>query len=159
MTRVYRSPEKIRGLRVLIVGAGAYPYAKTATQDVPALPDLTSVAPGVMVFLQRLLTDWREGLAMGLLTVDLLLSDPKQPGGSHWPAFGVPGEAAAGQPLEPAYRQHLEQALFDALDGASGEDGLLVLFCGHGFSRAARYFVLSDFAPKPPRSVEPGRRS
>jgi hypothetical protein len=86
---------------------------------------------------------------MGLFSVDLLLSDPDQPGGAHWPAFGVPGEAAAGQPLEPAYRQNLEQALNAALDGASPKDGLLLLFCGHGFSRAARYFVLSDFASNP----------
>jgi hypothetical protein len=102
-----------------------------------------------MIFLQRLLTDWRDALGMGLLSVDLLLTDPGQPDGAVWPGFGVTGEAAAGQTLDPAYRQNLEQALRDALDGASGEDGLLLLFCGHGFSRAARYFVLSDFARNP----------
>jgi hypothetical protein len=145
MTRVYQSSDKMRGLRVLVVGAGAYPYAKVATEDVPALKDLTSVAPGVMAFLKRLLTDWRADLAMDLLSVDLLLSNPAEPGGATWPGFGVSGESTPGEALEPATLTNLDTALTAALKGALGEEGLLLLFCGHGFFRDARYFVMSDF--------------
>ena len=35
MTRVYQSPDKSKGLRVLIVGAGAYPDAKVAQPGMP----------------------------------------------------------------------------------------------------------------------------
>jgi Caspase domain len=145
MTRVYRSPDKPKGLRVLIVGTGAYPSAKVTQPGVPVLADLTSVAPSVLAFAQRLLMDWRASLAMDLLSVDLLLSDPNQPGGAIWPGFGVPGEVPPNAAIDPPTLNNVDQALQDALAGAEPDEGLLLFFCGHGFSRADRFFVLSDF--------------
>jgi hypothetical protein len=147
MTRVYTSPGKASGLRVLAVGAGAYPYAGGGEDEdsAPALADLTSVGPSVMTFLRRLLTDWRADLAIDLLSIDLLLSDPAQPDGAAWPGFAVDGEAPAGHPVDPPTLANLQVAMTDALQGATGDDGLLFLFCGHGFSAGGRYFVLSDF--------------
>jgi hypothetical protein len=129
----------------LIVGTGAYPDAKLARPGTPVLADLSSVAPSVMAFAQRLVTDWRTSLAMDLLSIDLLLSDPTQPGGAIWPGFGVPGEIPANTMIEPPMLSNVDQALQDALSGAEPDEGLLLFFCGHGFSRVDRYFVLSDF--------------
>jgi hypothetical protein len=109
------------------------------------LKDLTSVEPSVSAFLRGLLTDWREDLPMDLLSVDFLLSDPKQPAGAIWPGYGGPGEAPKGQALDPPTLANLDGALTAALDGAAPDEGLVLFFCGHGFSRTNRYFVLSDF--------------
>lgn len=144
MTEVYRSPNAQQGLRVVIAGAGAYPAA-IANDAVPALSDLTSVAPSVMTFVERLLTTWRDRLSMDLLSVQLLLSDPGQSGGAEWPGFGVDGEAANGTAVQAATRDNIETALTEALNGASGDDGLLLFFCGHGFSKVSRFFLPSDF--------------
>lgn len=145
MTRIYQAPGRATGLRVLIAGAGAYPNAKAVRPGVPVLDDLTSVAPSVIAFAERLLTNWRPDLAMDLLSVDLLLSDPGQPCGATWPGFNLPGECAEGQALDPPTLDNLDGALQAALAGAEPDEGLLLLFCGHGFTRASRYFMASDF--------------
>jgi hypothetical protein len=149
VTRVFKSPFSEKGLRVLAVGAGAYPHAKSGTQDLPVLHDLTSVEPSVMSFVQRLLKEWRSELAMDLISVDLLLSDPDHPDGMAWPGFGVSGEIEQGTPIELSTFTNFEKALAETLYNTSGEDGLLLFLCGHGFFRASRYFVLSDFGKRP----------
>jgi len=145
VTRVYTAPGKTKGLRVLLVGAGVYPHTKQGRAGIPLLDDLTSVAPGIMTFAQCLLTTWRDTLATDLLTVDLLLSDPAQPAGAVWPGFGAAGEVAALTPISPATFDNIDQALQDARAGAEADEALLLLFCGHGFSRTDRYFVAGDF--------------
>jgi hypothetical protein len=130
---------------VLLVGAGAYPHAKSPRPGVPVLDDLTSVAPSIMTFAQRLLTTWCPTLARPLLTVDILLSDATRPGGAVWPGFGQTGEIAANTPIDSPTFETLDQALQDALKGGEPDEGLLLFFCGHGFSRADRFFVMSDF--------------
>src|SRR5258707_15372628 len=97
MTRIYSNPASANAeprLRVLVVGAGLYPNAKTASVKRSILQDLTSVGPSVRAFVARLLTTWSADLAVPLGTVDLLLSETAQPNGSRWTALGVPGEAA-----------------------------------------------------------------
>lgn len=148
MTRVYQSPNEAVGLRVLAVGAGSYPHAQAATATLPKLDDLTSVPPSIIGFLKKLLLDWRDDLALPLVSVDLLLSDPKA-AKPKWTGFGLAGEVAAGTDLDPPTRTNLEDALMDLLQDATAQDGLLLLFCGHGFSRDDRYFVLSDFGKGP----------
>jgi hypothetical protein len=143
MTRIYQSPDKTKGMRVLVVGAGRYPYAEAARDELPMLKDLTSVEPSVSAFLRRLLTAWREDLSMDLLSVDLLLSDPKQPAGATWHGCGLPGEVPKA--VDPPTLACLDAALKDALDGAAPDEGLVLFFCGHGFFRTNRYFVLHDF--------------
>lgn len=155
MTRVYQSPDKPKGLRILIVGAGAYPDAKVARPGVPLLADLSSVAPSVLSLAQKLLVDWRASLATDLLSVDFLLSDPNQPAGALWPGFGVPGEVVANTRIDPPTLDNVDQGLQAALAGAEPDEGLLLFFCGHGFSRADRFFVLSDFG----RSGDPWSRT
>ncbi|HEX7944233.1 MAG TPA: hypothetical protein VF495_06185, partial [Phenylobacterium sp.] len=155
MTRVFQAPVAGgAGLRVVVVGAGAYPYAKGKAPRVPILSDLTSVAPGVMQFVRRLLVDWRESLADRLLSVELLLSDPAQPGGAVWPGAaidGVPlaGAAEAGLAIAAPTIPMLDAALSDALRDATRDDTLMVLFCGHGFSSVENFFLLSDFGQSP----------
>lgn len=145
MTRVYQSLEKAKGLRALVVGAGLYPFAKLATDDVPALKPLSSTAPSVRAFLRGLLTAWRTELAMDLLSIDLLVNDPNQPGGATWPGYGVAGEVAPGSMIDPPTMANLGAALKATLKDAGPDEGLLLLFCGHGFSRTSRYYVASDF--------------
>ena len=145
MTRVFKSPNHAKGFRALIVGCGHYPNASVAQNNRPALTSLSSAPLSVMAFAQRLLTSWRDTLALNLLSVDLLLSDPKTPNGAVWPGFGVPGEIAAGSPIDAPTFDSIGQALTDALDGAGVEEGLILYFCGHGFSKNDRFFVPSDF--------------
>lgn len=142
MTCVYHSPVVTVGLRVLLVGAGAYPSAKDPNGKVE-LTDLTSVAPSVLALAKKLLTDWRETLTQPLLRVEVLLSDPGKP--AVWPGYGAAGEVAAGSPLEPPSRANIETALAATLAGATRDDGLLILFCGHGVAKDDRYFVPGDF--------------
>lgn len=145
MTRVYQSPDQAQGLRVLLVGAGSYPFVKSAVRGVPFLADLTSVAPSILTLLKRLLVDWRTSLGMPLVSIDLLLSDPGQPSGARWPGYGVRGEVAAGTLIDPPTVESVDRGLQAALAGAEANEGLLLFFCGHGFSRTDRYFLLSDF--------------
>jgi hypothetical protein len=130
-------------MRVVVVGASTYPYAQIANDNLPALKDLTSVEPSVSVFLRRLLTVWRADLPMDLLSVDLLLNLPRAQGDAAWRGYNVPGELP--QVLDPPTLANLDLALKAALDGAAADEGLLLLFCGHGFFGGNRYFVLSDF--------------
>lgn len=155
MTRVYRSPNAAKGLRVLFVGAGAYPNAAKAEAGRPALADLTSVAPSVLSLAGAFLSAWRDSLAMELSSIDLLLSDPEQPAGVLWPGFGAAGEAVRGTPVDPPTLANVEQALSDVLATAEAEEGVFLFFCGHGFSRGDRYFVLSDFGT----SLDPWSRT
>lgn len=145
MTRVYTAPSKTKGLRVLLVGAGVYPDTKKGRPEIPFLDDLTSVAPSIMTFAERLLTTWHNTLATDLLTIDVLLSDPAQPAGAAWPGFGTAGEVAALTPISPANFDNIDQALLNARAGAGADEALLLLFCGHGFSKTDRYFVAADF--------------
>ena len=94
--------------------------------------------------MKRLLVDWRADLALPLVSVDLLLSDPAFANPS-WTALGVAGEAPEGTAIAPPTRTNIEHAVGDLLRGATAQDGLLLMFCGHGFSRIDRFFVLSDF--------------
>jgi hypothetical protein len=148
VTRIYQSPDAAVGLRALVVGAGAYPHAQDATANRPKLAHLTSVPPSVTLFLKRLLVDWRADLALPLVSVDLLLSDPAVKD-SQWASLGVAGEAPQGTAIEPPTREAIETALTTLLQGATAQDALLLLFCGHGFSRIDRFFVLSDFGKGP----------
>lgn len=145
MTRVFQSPDKTKGLRALVVGAGLYAHAKVATDKAPALKPLTSVAPSVNEFVRRLLTSWRPELALDLLSIDLLLDDPLRPDGVTWPGYGVVGEAAAGLAIDPPTMDKLDAALQAAIKDATADEGLLLFFCGHGFSRTSRYYVAADF--------------
>ncbi|MDO9336743.1 MAG: caspase family protein [Caulobacter sp.] len=141
MTRVYQNPDAQVGLRALIVGAGAYPGAKAPDRLV--LKDLTSVPPSVLLLARKLLTDWRADLSQPLVSLDLLLSDPAGP--ATWPGYGAAGEIAAGSPLDAPSRAAIEAALGAVLAGATKDDGLLLLFCGHGVAKDERYFVPGDF--------------
>jgi hypothetical protein len=149
MTRVYRDPNaaSATGLRVLVVGAGYYPRAQAAVPGVPALKNLTSVPNSVWDFLAHLLGPWRTDMALGLLSVDLLLSDPAEPEGTKWPGFQVAGEAPSGSAIDPPTIANVDAAIQSVLSGATPADGLLLLFCGHGFSRGSPFFVASDFGP------------
>ena len=82
---------------------------------------------------------------MDLLSVDLLLNDPSQPGGATWPGNDVMGEAARGLAIDPPTMDNLDAALKAVVKDAAADEGLLLLFCGHGFSRTSRYYVASDF--------------
>ncbi|HYE45617.1 MAG TPA: hypothetical protein VEA44_07570 [Caulobacter sp.] len=142
MTRVYQNPAQVAGLRAIIAGAGAYPNAKGPAARV-ALKDLTSVPPSVLTLAGKLLTDWRGSLSKPLVSIDLMLSDPAKP--AVWPGFGAPGEIAAGAAIDPPTRANIDAAITGALAGSTKDDGLLLLFCGHGVAKDDRYFLPSDF--------------
>lgn len=132
-------------MRALVIGAGRYPYAKVPTSESPALADLTSVGPSVRKFLRKLLVEWKDDLVVPLESVELLLSETAQPGGSVWETLGVAGEAAVGTGIEEPTLQKAELAFQRSLDGAGIQDHFLFLCCGHGFWKAEPCFVLSDF--------------
>jgi hypothetical protein len=141
---------------VLVIGAGRYPDAKRETAKHPKLDDLDSVGPSIWSFVTKLLREWKDGLNAPLETIDLLLSEKAQPGGSQWSTLNVQGEAAAGTRIDEPSLQNVDVALAAALQGASVQDHFLFLCCGHGFWKSSSYFVLSDFgsnANDPWRSV------
>lgn len=153
MTRVYQNPKAPTPaearMRALILGGGRYPHAKGAKPKRPQLTDLTSVGPSVREFVGKLMHDWRDDLEVPLDSVDLLLCETAQPGGSTWSTLGVPGEVAAGTPIDEPTLQNVNAAVTAWLQGAKVEDHLLFLCCGHGFWKSHTYFVLSDFGATP----------
>jgi Caspase domain len=147
MTRVFSNQTLAEGdarLRVLVLGAGAYPKAVTHSPKRPVLSPLTSVGPSVRTFVTKLLTVWRSDLAVPLGTIDLLLSETAAPNG-RWTKLDVAGEAADGTAIEPPTLANVDAALDACLEGAREEDHFLFLCCGHGFWKSHAYFVLSDF--------------
>ncbi len=152
MTRVFEAPgfrlDSRPWTRVLIVGAGLYPHAQIVAADRPRFRHLSSVRTAVRALLQKLLGEWQVELAAPLGTVDLLLSEEQASDGTLWQPFGLPGEAAAGTPIEPPNNGTMGPALTSALAEAKPDDVLLVFFCGHGFWKGSRYFVLSDFGAR-----------
>ena len=132
-------------MRVLVLGAGRYPHAKKETTRRPKLEDLDSVGPSVWAFVRKLLGEWREDLEVPLGTVDLLLSETAQPGGSQLPALGVEGEAAAGSRIDEPTLANVNAALVASLEGAGVQDHFFFLCCGHGFWKTHSFFLLSDF--------------
>src|SRR5262245_54335942 len=121
MTRIYSNPTLAAGnprLRVLVLGAGLYPNAKTQNVKRPVLQDLTSVGPSVRAFVAKLLTEWRADLTVPLGTIDLLLSETAQPNGSQWKAVGVEGEASDNTEIAPPMMANVDAALDKCLEGA-----------------------------------------
>lgn len=144
MTRVYKSAADA-GFRVLIVGAGAYPNAKAGTGNVPILKDLQSIGPSVLAFVGSLLGPWHSSLSAPLVSIDLLLNGPEFPGAATWTGYGREGEVAAGTQIEEPTQPNIVQALAALKHEGTVDDTLLLLFCGHGFSREERFFLPSDF--------------
>lgn len=148
MTRIFSNPAlpaSAARLRVLVLGAGLYPNAKTPSTKRPILQDLTSVGPSVREFVSKLLRMWSADLALPLGTIDMLLSETAQPNGSRWTALGVPGEAADDTAIDAPTLAHVNLALESCLEGVRQQDHFLFLCCGHGFWKSHAYFVLSDF--------------
>jgi hypothetical protein len=149
MTRVYQNPiAQAAGsarTRALIIGAGLYPHAQTATDARPKLKNLESVGPSIRTFVSKLLGEWFDDLTAPLGSVDLLLSDTAAPQGLTWPGFGRDGEVAVGTVIDQPTLENVKKALSASLQGATVEDHFLFLCCGHGFWKTSSYFVLSDF--------------
>ena len=149
MTQILKTPPATPGLRVVLIGAGAYPSAQGQVPGLPLLNPLFSVKPSVLGFTQKLLTDWRPSLAAPLISVDILLNDAASPAGCSWPGFGTPDEIPPGSPLAAPTLPNIDAAVAAALAGATSNDTLLIIVCGHGFAREGRFFVPSDFGSKP----------
>jgi hypothetical protein len=149
MTRVYQNPAPPPAgsaqTRVLIIGAGRYPFAQSETARKPKLKHLESVGPSIRTFLTKLLCDWSSDLCAPLATIDLLLSESDSPDGSVWPGLSVPGEVATGTRIDEPTLPKVNEALNASLDGATVDDHFLFLCCGHGFWKTQSFFILSDF--------------
>lgn len=149
MTQILTRPAATPGLRVLLIGAGAYPSAQGGVAGLPILDPLSSVKPSVLGFVRKLLTGWRPSLAASLASVDILLNDEASPAGCVWPGVGAPDEIAPGSPLAAPTLPNITAAVAAALAGATPDDMLLIIVCGHGFAREGRFFVPSDFGSLP----------
>jgi hypothetical protein len=149
MTRVYQNPiaqaEGSARTRAFIIGTALYPHAQVAIDGRPKLKNLDSVGPSIRKFVSRLFGEWFDDLTAPLDSVDLLLSETAEPGGSTWPGFGRNGEVANGTAIDEPTLANVKAALSASLRGATVHDHFLFLCCGHGFWKTHSYFVLSDF--------------
>jgi len=147
MTRVFQSTLQDIGarLRVLLIGAGHYPHAQNSDNGVPALADLSSVPPSILLIARRFIDTWALGMAAPLASIDLLLSDPSSPAGAVWTSGGVAGEVATGTALDSPTLANVSAALTASLLDSTNQDIWFFVCCGHGFWKGTRYFFLSDF--------------
>lgn len=142
MTRVYERAVAGGGARILILGAGHYPFAQTAAVRVPKLADIPSAAQAAIDVANDVIGDWADRLAKPLASVDMLVCDPAHPDGI---AYTPPGKPLVQ--LQSPTLANVKSARDAWLNGAGGDDLLLFYCCGHGIwlPSASRTFLASDF--------------
>ena len=142
MTRIYTGDGVTAGLRVLILGAGHYPYAQASKPRVPKLEDITSAARSAVDFANHVLSDWQQTFCAPLLSVDLLVNDVDHPG-------GMPFTLPDGSPIavDAPTIANIRSARTSWLDQATQDDTLIFYCCGHGIwlPSVSRTFLASDF--------------
>lgn len=172
MTLVYQRAVQGPELHALVLGVGAYPYAKpaNATADTPAelvnVADLPSAAVGASLFADWLIAH-ADHLPASLASVELLISDPAEAAGAggryRWtdrPEFAAAvaaggidprGQTDRVAPCTEADVQRDGLAWAGRLGGNSQPSTTIVFACGHGIAMTSRSFLLlEDLAGLPP---------
>jgi hypothetical protein len=127
MTRVFDQPRNGGGTRILIVGASAYPHARTAKPRVPKLPSISSAAKSALDLASNAIGSWVNRFRQPLVSVDLLVDTPNSPQGY---SFATPGQAPVV--LDPPTLPNVKAARKTWMNGATAADVLLFYCCGHG---------------------------
>ena len=133
-------------VRVLVLGAGAYPHAGRPTAKVPALQPITSAAQSARKFCDVVLGPWRYLFEQPLGSIHLLLSDPDQPDGATY----VDSSGVAHN-IEPCTKENVVAARKAWMADCGPEDILVFYCCGHGIwlPDESRTFLCSDFGVDP----------
>lgn len=146
MTRVYESDQPGGGTRVLVLGAGHYPFAQHTQPKVPKLADIGSAAQSAVDFATQALTHWRSLFRKPLAYVDLLINDAANPDGITFTCEGV-----AERTVQAPSMANIRRARGTWLDDAGPNDTLIFYCAGHGIwlPSATRTFLTTDFGSDP----------
>src|ERR1700677_2745711 len=123
MTRVFEKPRAGGGTRLLVLGASAYPHAKSSTPRVPKLNPISSAATSATEFAFCAISRWKEQFARPLASVDLLVDVPDAPDGA---SFTSPDGTVFK--LDPPTMAKVKEARKSWMKQASAEDAL-VFYC------------------------------
>lgn len=142
MTRVFNQPRAGGGTRLLVLGASAYPNARTAKLRVPKLSAISSAATSAVEFAYRAIDRWENEFPKPLASVDLLVDTPEAPDGA---TFTAP--SGQGFKLDPPTMTKVKDARKAWMAQASALDVLVFYCCGHGIWLPAtgRTFLASSF--------------
>ncbi|RVU18476.1 caspase family protein [Methylobacterium oryzihabitans] len=146
MTRVYEAAQPGGGTRLLVLGAGHYPFAQASRAKVPKLADIASAARSAVDFATQALTAWQTLFRRPLASVDLLINDATAPDGLTFACEGV-----AARKLDAPDMRNIPRARSDWLDGAGANDTLVFYCSGHGIwlPSVSNTFLASDFGFDP----------
>lgn len=142
MTRIYERVQANGGVRLLVVGAGHYPYAQVAKPKVPRLADIGSAAQSAIDFATHALTSWAALFGKPIASVDMLINDRANPGGITFSCAGVPTTKVDAPDLPKILAARTRW-----LHGVQKDDILIFYCCGHGIwlPSVTRTFLASDF--------------
>lgn len=146
MTRVYEAARPEGGTRLLVLGAGHYPFAQVSRAKVPKLADIASAAQSAVDFATQALTAWRPLFRKPLASVDLLINDATAPDGITFACEGV-----AAQKVDAPDMRSIPRARTAWLDDARANDTLVFYCSGHGIwlPSVSNTFLASDFGADP----------